>query len=385
MKGSVMRDPNGSTWGFQFSLTVDGARRHVRRRGFRTKRQAEHELASALAAVGKGDRRPTIAPSTRPLGDYLAEWLTARRDLKPTTRDAYEAALRAWVRPHIGGVSVRDLTPARLAAWHTVLRERGGRGGRPLGSRSVLLAHTLVAMGLADAVEAGLLPVSPAAQMPRRARPTHKAVQRVERVWDGEQAAAFLAATADDRLHPLWAFLLDSGCRRGEASALRWSDVDLDGAQVTVRASRTHAGREIVEGTPKSSRGHRRVDLDPRTVAVLRAWRRQTLTERMSAGPAYSDTGHVFVDEVGRPYRPDGLSKRFATLVERSGLPPIRLHDLRHTSATLALLAGVPVHVVASRLGHDPAVCLRTYAHFLPSSGAEAAARVGAAIYGAGQ
>jgi integrase len=393
MKGSVMRDPNQTSWGYQYSLVIAGARKHVRRRGFRTKGLAEAALADALSAIGKGDRRPTIAPSAMPLGDYLDEWLTARRSgpgrtIRATTADSYAAAIRAWVRPHLGGAALRDLTPARLTAWHVLLRTRGGRptkahpGGAPLGTRSVVLAHTIVSKALDHAVQAGKLPTNPARSIPVDDRPHHRSVQKVERVWSADEARAFLDATRGDRLHPLWCLMLDTGCRRGEASALRWTALDLDAGTVAIRASRTHAGHEIVEGDPKTARGHRTVTLHPSTVALLRQWRRRLLEDRMAAGAAYTDTGFVFVDEIGRPYRPDGLSHRFVAVTARSGLTPIRLHDLRHTSATLLLLSGVPVHVVAGRLGHDPAVCLRTYAHFLPSSDAEAAAVLGAAIYG---
>jgi len=104
---------------------------------------------------------------------------------------------------------------------------------------------------------------------------------------------------------------------------------------------------------------------------------------RLAAGPAWSDSGHVFTTEVGEPLRPATVSLAFERAVGRAKLPAIRLHDLRHVSATLALLAGVPVHVVSARLGHaDPAITLRVYSHCLPTSQRDAAARIGAQIYG---
>jgi len=104
---------------------------------------------------------------------------------------------------------------------------------------------------------------------------------------------------------------------------------------------------------------------------------------RLAAGPAWSDSGHVFTTEVGEPLRPATVSLAFERAVGRAKLPAIRLRDLRHVSATLALLAGVPVHVVSARLGHaDPAITLRVYSHCLPTSQRDAAARIGAQIYG---
>jgi integrase len=189
--------------------------------------------------------------------------------------------------------------------------------------------------------------------------------------------AAVLASPADaqdDRLHALWCFLLDSGARRGEAAALRWSDVD--GVVVTIRRNRVHAGRDVIEHTTKSDRV-RRVELDVETVAVLRRWRTRQLEERM-AGEAYSDEGYVFSDALGHPYRPDGLSDRFVRSLRGLGLPVVRLHDMRHTSGTLALANGLQPHVVQKRLGHaDIATTLRLYSHVRPQHDGEAAAVIG--------
>jgi integrase len=152
--------------------------------------------------------------------------------------------------------------------------------------------------------------------------------------------------------------------------------------EITISRNRVLVDGATVEGTPKSGTG-RTVALHPRTVESLNRWRRRQLEDRMAAGPVWTDTGYVFTDELGAPLAPYTVSKRFAAAVKAAGLPAIRLHDLRHTSATLALLAGIPVHVVAARLGHsDPAITLRVYSHLLPTSQWDAAERIGAALYG---
>jgi integrase len=377
--GTVKQAENG-TWFWQFSW-YEGGKKHTRKkRGFRTQRDARAALNVELAALGKGDRRVLQRRTNQTVSEYLAAWLVARKPgLKPTTHASYSTIVDAWITPHLGKIKCRDLTGDRIAAWHATLRESGGRGGRPLGSRSVAYASRVLSMSLAEAVEAGALAVNPMTEIPKRQRPTHKPGS-VGTVWTGEQAAAFLAATAGDRLGALWALMLDSGCRRGEALALRWSDIAED--LVTFQRNRIMVGAMVAEGTPKGGRG-RSVDLHPQTVAALRRWRTRQTAERLAAGPAWTDTGYVFTDEVGAPLRPDTTSARFERAVAGTGAPTIRLHDLRHTSATLLLLAGVPVHVVAARLGHsDPAITLRTYSHLLPTSGKDAAARLGAALYG---
>jgi integrase len=410
VKGSVfprpsVKDPvtgrrkavKGSTWTAAF--TYDGHQRS--KGGFARRKDADAWLADQLARIGKGDRRVLNRPSNQQLGDYLAGWLEGRRhDLKPSTFAGYEAVIRSWVVPHVGGVRLCEVTPTVLTKLYGTLRERGGKPtpaerkraaiwgeppvGTPLGTRSVQSVHTVLKMALSDAVEQGLLQADPTGQIPKRARPTHRNRRQAEKHWDADEAARFLATTAGERLHPLWALLLDTGCRRGEACALRWDVVDLDAGLVTVRANRVHAGRRVVEGTTKTDRV-RTVDLDPRTVAVLRAWRRAQTAERLAAGPGWVDSGYVFTTEVGEPIRPDSLTYAFAKAARAAGVPDIGVHGLRHTAATLLLAAGVPPHVVQERLGHaDIAITLGLYSHALPQQRADAARLLGDAIYGGG-
>jgi integrase len=153
---------------------------------------------------------------------------------------------------------------------------------------------------------------------------------------------------------------------------------------VTIKANRVHAGRQAVEGTTKSDRV-RTVDLDPRTVALLRGWCRTQLAERLAASAGYVESGYVFTNEIGEPIRPDSLTYAFSRAAERAGVPDIGVHGLRHTAATLLLAAGVQPHVVQERLGYaNMSITLGLYSHTLPQQRADAARLLGDAIYGAG-
>jgi integrase len=165
------------------------------------------------------------------------------------------------------------------------------------------------------------------------------------------------------------------GARRGELLYLRWSAVDLDAAEVTFGGSTAVVRGHRVEGTTKGGRS-RSVSVDRDTVTVLREHCRQQAEERLAAGSAWTDTsGLVFVTRWGEPLYPDTVTALMTKLINQRNkpitapaaqLPHARLHDLRHLHATTLLLAGVPVHVVATRLGHaDPAVTLRVYSHVL--------------------
>lgn len=157
-----------------------------------------------------------------------------------------------------------------------------------------------------------------------------------------------------------------TGARRGELLALRWSALDLDAAEVTFALSTTVVGGNRIEGSTKGDRS-RTISLDSGTVEALREHRKRQTEERLAAGPLWSaEWNLVFATEMGTPLYPDTPTNLMAKLVRRADMPHARLHDLRHLHATTLLLAGVPVHVVAARLGHaDPAITLRVYAHVL--------------------
>jgi integrase len=163
---------------------------------------------------------------------------------------------------------------------------------------------------------------------------------------------------------------------------LRWSDVDIEAGRLEVAETRVVA-EDVVTGAPKTRAGARLVALDDATVAALGSWRRRQAEERLAAGPAWSDHGLVFVDELGVPPHPETMTRWWNEAVARAGSRRIRLHDARHTAATLALRAGVPLKVVTQRLGHaDVAVTMRVYQHVTAQDDRAAADALGRALGG---
>jgi integrase len=174
----------------------------------------------------------------------------------------------------------------------------------------------------------------------------------------------------------VWRLAAMTGLRRGELVALRWEDIDLAGARLVVSRAWIETGSGMVESQPKSKRS-RAVDLDTKTVASLVRHQAQQVCEREEWGQGYANNDLVVSWQDGSPIRPSALSSMFRSVVRGAGLRAIRLHDLRHTHATLALQAGVPITVVTERLGHhSPAFTLAQYAHAMPGMQALAAARV---------
>ncbi|MET8143463.1 site-specific integrase [Sphaerisporangium sp. NPDC005288] len=202
-------------------------------------------------------------------------------------------------------------------------------------------------------------------------------------VWTPEQLRTFLSLAGSHRLFAFFHLAAYTGARRGELVNLRWSNVDFVGKTITIAGSAGVVDGERIEGTTKSGR-IRVVSIDDETVAVL--WEHQARQEadKAAAGEEWSGDKdlHVFTTGFGRPIYPDTVTQLIRDLVKAHNaaqssaerLPFARLHDLRHVHATTLLLAGVPVHVVAARLGHaDPAITLRVYAHVIRSAEASAA------------
>jgi integrase len=367
--------------------TPDGTRRSVtRRRGphgekWATRKEAAAALRVILADADKGEH---VDPSRQPVSDYLGEWVAGLR-LRPGTIASYQRNLQLHVIPAIGRVPLASLTTARINAMYREL-ERSGRADlgnevRGLSPRTVRYVHTILSAALAAAVKERRLARNPAAD----ARPPTAREARAPEMhcWTAGQLAAFLSWAAEHAVrHVLWHVLAATGMRRGEALALRWRDVSLDAGTVSVRRSagvvrNRGEAPQFVEGDTKTGKP-RMVDLDPATVAVLRAHRRDRGAMALQLA---RDDALVFADHEGRPLYPEGVSRWFKADLARcrkalgvEAVPMIRLHDLRHTHASLLLSAREPVHVVSRRLGHaSPSVTMAVYAHVLPGSQREAA------------
>jgi len=257
---------------------------------------------------------------------------------------------------------------------------RTGASGRTggLSAKTVRNVHGLLHRAFRDAIRWRRLAVNPcdAADQPRKASPEMKA-------WTTAELGRFITVTAGDRDGAVWRLLATTGMRRGELLGLRWADVDLDGKMFTIRQTVTMVGDRPEVGTPKTAAGNRRVSIDPATVAGLKAWKKAQTAERLLMGAGWQG-GHdlVATEQDGSSVHPQVFTRRFAAVVQRAGLPTIRLHDVRHSYATAALAAGVPVKVLSRRLGHaDIAVTLRVYAHVLPGDDEAAAEMVAAALF----
>jgi len=202
-------------------------------------------------------------------------------------------------------------------------------------------------------------------------------------IWSADELRQFLAGIEDSEWYVKIYLAANTGRRRGEVLGVPWRNVDLDAARLVVDQQILSVEYGTSVADVKSTNSRRTIDLDPRTVAMLRAWRRQQLEQRLSTARRDED-GFVFTRPDGEPTHPDFFSQSWKRLVRESGLRRIRLHDLRHTHASILLKANVPVEVVSECLGHSsPAFTMTVYQHVRPGMQADAAASSSEAVFGA--
>jgi integrase len=322
-----------------------------------------------------------VIPGRTTLAEWIRDsWLpmTGPR-VKPTTFHSYRQNLELHVIPVLGQKRLQQLTPPMLTGLYGRLAQ-GTNERKGLSAKTISYIHSTLHKVLVDAVDAGLL-VKNVAATAKPPRPGRRAIGGIQ-AWEPDELARFLEAVRDTRLGAIWRLSAMTGMRRGEVLGLRWCDVDLDWARVSVRQALAAVGYEVVHSTPKSHSA-RVIDLDAETVAQLRAHRQRQDAERAEWCADYQNHDLVVAKENGEPILPHTFSQASERLIEKHGLRKIRLHDLRDTHATLALKAGVPVKVISERLGHaSPAFTLKQYAHVVPGMQAEAAAQVAAMIDG---
>ena len=352
--GFVRKHPDTSSLRWQGVVKFwDTEEEHWRQRSATFGREAEAK-AWVATAVMEHRTQTFRATSDETVAAFLDRWVS-RLDpgLRESTRTRYAQNV-AHARRVLGPRRLSDLMPADLAALYA------GLGADGLSPRTIRHVHTVFRRALADAVAWGALSANPADRV-RAPR-----VPRAPRTVPTEaEAGALLEAAAGHRLFALWTFIALTGCRKGEALALEWRDIDWQAQRVTIRRSLAGEGTKRRFEAPKPGRLHQ-VDLSEELLARLRDHRqrvRDEMGEQRALPPLVFPTLHK-----GGWQSPSYIQRAFKEIVSVAGLPPTtRIHDLRHAMATRWLASGVPVAVVAERLGHaSPDVTMRIYAHAVP-------------------
>ncbi|MCT9090486.1 site-specific integrase [Streptomyces sp. ASQP_92] len=364
------------------------------------------EVADKLTEIQEKTRQGIpAATSAMSFGDYLTYWLSAVAParLKPATLNSYEGLTRLYIRPALGKKKLNRLSPADVRLFLLEFKSgclcclRGVDAARPEGertccavrqcckrrpsARTVQYTHAVLRSALQQAVREELI-----ARNVARIVETPTIERQEVHPLDAGEARLLLKTARPHRLYALWLLLISTGLRRGEALALTWSDINLENGQLRVRRNLQRIKRELLFGTPKTARSIRTVSLPKHCVAALRAHAAQQTRERAVAGekwkpPAEQPNGLVFTTATGRATDPRSLNRMLTILCRDAKVRRVRVHDLRHTCASLLLAQGVDARTIMETLGHSTiTMTLDTYAHVMQTTLRAAADRMDDAL-----
>ncbi len=416
-EGSIVQRADGRWMGRIDLGWRDGKRRSKAIYG-RTRRAVANRMGDTMRAAQDGS---LIADERQTVSQFLQRWTedVARTRVRPRTLATYESAIERHIEPHLGRVRLNKLTPQNLQAWLSSLETAGVSANRRKYARVVLrmalntaMRWHLVTRNVATLVDA-----------PR-------VIGREIRPLSPDESRTFIKAIEGNPLEAFFTVALACGLRLGEGLGLQWCDVDLDSGTLQVRRAIQRFGGDAAkrrplltqrkrllkalraddgmtpearEGLvsklvevrkalatvktsvhvvePKSSRSRRTIALPATAVRALKTHRVRQLEMRMAAGKRWQDSGFVFTTPNGTTLEPRNLTRVFKGILKAQSLPTIRIHDLRHSCATLMLAQGVSPRVVMETLGHSQiSLTLNTYSHVLPAMQEDAAARMDAIL-----
>lgn len=295
------------------------------------------------------------------VANFFMQWLERRKpSLRIRSHERYEGFIRLQVIPHIGNIQLRKLTPMDLQSLYIKLLGEGKKAS------TLNTLHWMIHRALSDAVRWELIAknVCKAVEPPRRVRYEFRALTI-------EEAQRLLTTARGHGMEALFVLALTTGMRRGELLALKWQDIDFEQGALHVRRAFTRGkgkGQRYLETEPKTEKSRRSIQLAPGTIEILKQHRLKQLEAKRQAGEDWEERDLVFCTAVGTPLNANKVLERFGTLLKRAGLPHIRLHDLRHSFATMMLKLEVHPKIVQELLGHSRiAETLDIYSHVLPT------------------
>lgn len=309
------------------------------------------------AATRRAERGAPLLDSTATVSAWLAHWSDEplrASNRKATTQELYRHIVKKHLQPAaLGALSLARLRPSHIDTLILDLR------AKKLADSTVRQIYTVLRQALAAAVRDGLLAANPSEKVPR------PSVARTEaRFLSNGDVAALLTAAATSRYYTLLWVIATTGLRKGEALALKWTDLDLKAGTLAVRGTLSRVDGALVVTEPKTASSRRVLPLSPAVVAVLKAQKRTQTTEKLHAGNLWRDSGHVFTTEAGGPVEPRNVLRAFATAAKAAKITGANVHTLRHSAATGWLEAGYNLKAVSDLLGHsDISITGNIYAH----------------------
>lgn len=336
-----------------------------RRRYYKTVRGTKKEANAALRKlITDCESGGVAAPSAMKIEDWMAQWLSLYLpNIEPTTRDSYEEKIRNYIIPGLGKIQLKSLKTENIQRWVNDLSTRG------LSPKTIRNAYNNLNAALKKACVLRMIPYNPCdgVELPK--------LEHYEaKIYDADDINIALEKAKGTDMYLIIFLLAMVGLRRGELLGLKWEKIDLEKRKLYVLESRVLAKGETVTKSPKTKAGIRTITLGAEVVAELKTAKMEYFKDRTELGAAFHDHGYVIRKKNGDPYRPDSITQKWERFLEKNNLPKIRLHDLRHSNATMLAAAKVNQVTIQKRLGHsDITTTMRYYTHMLPAMDADAA------------
>jgi integrase len=375
-EGSVYQRKSDGLWIASVTLGWEDGKRKRKTVSAKTAAEARKKLRAVQTNVDAG--LPVKTSDRMTVNQLLDRWFNdvLRHQVASPALANYQSIAEHHIRPTLGRKQLKRLETADIDALLSAKLDSG------LSVSTVRRIRSVLAQALTQAQRWEFVPRNAATL----SRPP-KAARREGRGMTPEEARTFMTGVAGHRLEAVFVAMLGTGLRRGEALALKWSDVDLGHATLTVSRqlrredgpinpeTGKHEGGSLVLIDPKTEKSRRQVDLPSFVVTALRAHKARQAVERLKVGAAWQEGGYVFTSGIGTALDPRNVSRQFSDVAARVGLGAWHIHELRHSAASLMIAQGQPIEVVSAVLGHSSIrMTVDTYTHVAPSGRKAAAA-----------
>lgn len=340
MKGHIRK--RGAKWCIVVDIGIEpstGKRKQKWFSGYRTKKDAQKDLARI---VNELEQNIFVVPSDSTIAEFFESWLEQRSaNLSATTITGYKSILKNHIVPALGALKLKDIKPLMLSDYYRVKLE-------VLSGRTVLHHHRLLRKALEDAKRWQLIANNPADNVE-----VPKAKKYRATILDLSEIKILLEALRGHEMEVAVSLILFLGLRRGELLALSWDDIDWDNKTVHIQKNLVVGDDGPTVKDPKTEESNRVIPISDSIIRLLKKQRVWQNENKMRLGSLYVDSDYIFTKEDGSLFHPGTFSHNFGEFLKASGLKSIRLHDLRHTNASLMLKSNIPAKVASERLGHS--------------------------------
>lgn len=351
-----------------------GQRKRIYHTVHATKKVAEQLLHNMIYDY---ENQSYIKKTDLSVSEWMDDWysLYSKEFLSPTTLQSYKYNIEHYIKPsNLGHLSIQDVSSADVQDWINELYNQSPVSGKALKPKTVKNIYHNLSAAFDKAVENELIKKNVCKKV-RLPKPEKYHAE----VYDENEVKQLLnAIDGTDMMLPITLDLI-LGLRRGELLGLKWHHIDFEKKIITIEDNLVEVNKDIDKNRtltkkPKSTSGERKIPITDSTVELLKKGRREYLTSKIALGEKFHDGDFVVCQPNGEPYKPASFSKKFRNLLEKNNLKHIRLHDIRHTNATLMLSHGVSPKVAQMRLGHsDFSTTMNIYSHVLESMEVSAA------------